>query len=200
MPSDTTYQREPTAQEVGVRTEPKACGDCTVCCTVLGIGPNGKAPGVTCSYARPGQGCGVHPTRPDNCRAYQCIWTWADPLDITWRPDVAGFLLNPRPDPREVEVVVDPGNPNGWRREPYFAQLRQWSDPASPSIARVLVRHQGRVMVLFPDAEIDLGPPNDPHFQVQSGYETRDGRSAPFARFATRFGAAPELAMIRRPS
>ena len=96
-PSDIPPAHQPTAEEVGVRNEPKACAGCTLCCTVLGIGPDGKAPGAPCPYVQTGQGCGIHPTRPDNCRAYQCIWTLADPLDITWRPDVAGFLLNPRP-------------------------------------------------------------------------------------------------------
>lgn len=190
----------PPSEVVGLRAEPKACGDCTLCCKVLGIGPNGKEAGVLCQFAQPGGGCGVHERRPDNCRAYQCIWTWADPLDITWRPDVAGFLLSPRPDPAEVQVVVDPANPDAWRREPYYSQIRQWSDPRAGPISRVLVRTHGRVMVLFPEAEIDLGPPNDPHFQVQSGYESRDGRDIPFARFASRFGATPELSLGRKPA
>jgi hypothetical protein len=187
--------REPTPEEVGVRGGSKACGGCTLCCKVLGIGPNGKAPGVLCPHAAPGSGCGVHDHRPEVCATYQCAWTWAEPLDPSWRPDRAGFLINPRPDPAEVEVVVDPDQPDAWRREPYASQIKRWSDPRTVSIARVLVRTNGRVMVLFPETEIDLGLPNQPNFRVESGYEMRDGRMQPFARFTSLFGATPSFSL-----
>lgn len=196
-PSDNHSAHQPTPEEIGVRREAKACGGCTLCCTVLGIGPAGKAPGTPCPYVQAGQGCGIHPTRPDNCRAYQCVWTLADPLDITWRPDVAGFLLNPRPNPQEIEVVVDPANPDGWRREPYYSQLKQWSDPANPAVNRVLVRDGNRVTVVFPDAEIDLGPTNDPDFAVYAGYEVQGGRRAAVAHYVSRFGNRPSPVLIQ---
>ena len=175
--------RQPTPEEVGVRSQPKPCGGCTVCCKVLGIGEAGKEPGILCSLALPRGGCGVHTRRPQNCADYQCLWTWAEPLDASWRPDVAGFLLNQRPDPAELEVVVDPDRPDAWRLEPYHSQIRQWADPRNGSITRVLVRTRGQVKVVFPDAEIDLGLPNHPGFQVQSGFQFGESGMRPFARF-----------------
>ena len=108
--------RPPTPAEIGVRGEPKACGGCTLCCKVLGIGPNGKAPGALCEFAVVSSGCSVHPTRPGNCRGFQCIWTLAEPLGEDWRPDRAGFLISPRPDPAEIQIVLDPDLPAAWRR------------------------------------------------------------------------------------
>jgi hypothetical protein len=47
----------------------------------------------------------------------------------------------------------------------------------------VLVRTRGRVIVIFPEEEIDLGTP-DGKPGIHSGYEEKDGKLQPFARFA----------------
>ncbi len=163
--------------------KPKPCGDCGLCCTVLDIAELQKPSDAVCRHFAKGRGCSIHSDRPNACRSYQCIWTLAGPLGGQWRPDRAGFLLTPTADPSHVEILVDPARPDAWRSEPYYSQFKQWSHQAHPDISRVLVRSRGRMIVVFPEADIDLGPPNGMR-HIEWGYEEKDGRIQPFARFA----------------
>lgn len=177
------FMRQPTPEEIGVLTTPKTCGECSLCCKVLNIDELEKPMGVWCRHFAKGVGCGIYADRPEVCRGYQCTWTWAAPLDERWRPDRAGFMIHPGPVASEVEIVVDPSRPDAWRKEPYYSTIKRWSDRATASITRVIVRTRGRVIVVFAETEIDLGPPNGMPF-IQWGYERKDGRVLPYARFA----------------
>jgi hypothetical protein len=101
-------------------------------------------------------------------------------FDETWRPDRAKFLI----DAGEKQIVIycDPGLPDAWRREPYYSRIKATSSRQTLPFTLVLVRQRGRIIVVFPEAEIDLGPER-PDMEIQSGYELRDGKPAPFARF-----------------
>jgi hypothetical protein len=168
---------------VGVLSAPKSCGECSLCCKLLGIAELSKVPGVWCSHVIHGRGCGVYADRPESCRSYQCLWTLAAPLDERWRPDRAGFVLSTGRVEGEVLILVDPDSPDAWRREPYYSQIKRMSDAFRGGAPRVLVQTQGRVIVVFPETDIDLGPPTGlPN--IVWGYEERDGRLQPYAHFA----------------
>jgi hypothetical protein len=175
-----------TAAEAGVLTAPKPCADCSLCCKVLAIPELQKTGGVWCHHIAMSRGCSIYADRPTSCRNYQCVWTLTGPLDERWRPDRAGFLIHPTPVASEIEIIADPDRPDAWRREPYYAQIKQWSDRSNGAITNLLVRAGGRIFVVFPETEIELGgPPSGASVFITSGYETRDGRRQPFARFAT---------------
>jgi hypothetical protein len=176
------FASNPRPEDVGVRTEPKPCGECSLCCKIPEIAAVDKPAGVWCRHVIKGKGCGIYGERPEACRHYQCTWTWADPLDERWRPDRAGFLLNPKADAGLIEIVVDSGKPDAWRREPYYSQIKQWSDRSNPGITRVQVRVRGRVIIVFPEADVDLGP-EQMGAPIQSGYALKDGRLQPYAEF-----------------
>jgi hypothetical protein len=99
----------------------RACGECTVCCTVMAIDKPDiqKEAGVTCRHCR--KGCAIYETRPSLCRAFHCGWRQLPILDDGWRPDRSGVLV-------EVEVVDDQtvlslilvGNPLKTVRQPWF--------------------------------------------------------------------------------
>jgi hypothetical protein len=174
----------PSPRDIGVRDAAKACGECSLCCKMLSIVELKKASGAMCQHMVPGKGCGIHAERPQVCSSYQCVWSLADPLDEQWRPDRAGFILNPRQDPSEVEVLVDTNRPDAWKREPFYSTFKRWSHPSATSISRVLVRTRGKTVVVFPDTEIELGPLSGQLPYVHSGYEMKDGRPQPYARLA----------------
>jgi hypothetical protein len=175
--------RQPTPEEVGVLSTPKSCGDCSLCCKLLGIAELGKVPGVWCNHVADRRRCGIYADRPPSCRAYQCIWTLAAPLDERWRPDRAGFVLSTGRVDGEILVMVDQETPDAWRREPFYSQIKRMSDVFKGGAPRVLVQTRGRVIVVFPEVDIDLGPPNGMP-NIEWGYEERDGRLQPFAHFA----------------
>lgn len=186
--SPRLYPLQPTPAQVGVRTEPKPCGDCSLCCKVMDVAVMQKPMGFWCRQFRKGARCTIYADRPQVCQDYQCTWTLADPLGEEWRPDRAGFVLHPGPVGSEVEIVVDPGRPDAWRREPYYSMLKRWSDRRqSASITRVIVRTRSRVIVVFPEEDIDLGPANGMPY-IQWGYENVDGVAKPYARFSNTAG------------
>ena len=55
--------------------EPRAGGDCSLCCQVLRVDELAKLGGVPCIHQDVGaKGCSIHPSRPKICRAYRCLW------------------------------------------------------------------------------------------------------------------------------
>lgn len=51
---------------------PRECGECTLCCTLLGIRQLNKPPYQTCEHCK--DGCSIHSIRPAECRDYDCAW------------------------------------------------------------------------------------------------------------------------------
>ena len=136
---------------------------------------------VWCEHVATGVGCSIHATRPGACRDFQCLWTFAAPLDDSWRPDQCRFVMRPGPT-GEVVIDVDPARPDAWRREPFYSQIKAWSVRRAPPHRMVFVRASGRLAVVFPEGEVDLGPEraNEP---IESGYVLRNGRQQPFAHY-----------------
>ncbi len=100
-------------------------------------------------------------------------------LDEDWRPDRCNLVLWTNKSNRVI-VDVDADFPDAWRNEPHYGQLKLWSDRSDPGSLEILVRVQGRVIVVFPEIDIDLGL-HDKSEAISSGYRMEHGRSVPFA-------------------
>lgn len=99
---------------------PNACGDCTACCTVMGVVPLGKPPDLDCEFLIPQNrtslsilvperrcGCSVYETRPEPCRTFQCLWLmgcFGDARDF--RPDGLGLMFDLQPDSFVIPKTV----------------------------------------------------------------------------------------------
>ncbi len=85
---------------------PKTCGACSVCCKDLTFELFGalKPAGILCRHAAPPNGCTIHQTRPQICRAYFCGWHHLPSLGEEGRPDLSQILISfregPAPDGR----------------------------------------------------------------------------------------------------
>jgi hypothetical protein len=175
---------EREGRRLDARPEPKApavkpCGDCSLCCKVLRINVLDKPAGQWCRHFAKGTGCSVHSASPVECQRFQCLWTISQGLDETWRPDRAKLVLW-SDAPGRLIVDVDPALPGGWRLAPYYAQLKAWSDRDRPTPLEVLVRAAGRLWVIFPEADIDLGLLRT-DASIDSGYRLEAGRKIPYA-------------------
>jgi len=157
----------------------KACGDCSLCCKLLGIAEIDKPAGSWCGHFQRGKGCGIYADRPGACSAFQCLWTASENLDDRWRPDRARFVLFTEQDGRRLNVVVDPAYPMAWRKEPYYSRIKAMSARARDGY-ELLVSIGDRRIVVFPDQEADLGVVNPEH-KIISGYAKRDGQDVAFA-------------------
>jgi hypothetical protein len=56
-----------------------------------------------------------------------------------------------------VAIHVDPGRPEAWRREPYYSEIKRWSELAAREHQQVVVSIGKRAFVVFPNREVDLG-------------------------------------------
>ena len=56
-----------------------------------------------------------------------------------------------------MNVQVDPGQPNAWRREPYYGQLKRWAAASLPLKRHVLVHVNKTTTVVLPDRDVPLG-------------------------------------------
>lgn len=73
----------------------RACGDCTVCCTVLTVNTPefAKPAGTPCVHIE-AHGCGIHAVRPRICRTWFCAWRRIANIPDEARPDRSGLLVS----------------------------------------------------------------------------------------------------------
>ena len=135
----------------------RACGGCTLCCKVFDVPAVDSVAGQWCRHALTSKGCGIHARRPDHCRNFHCLWMTDGWLGPEWKPDRAKMVLTLDPVSRAMNVQVDPGQPNAWRREPYYGQLKRWAAASLPLKRHVLVHVNKTTTVVLPDRAVSLG-------------------------------------------
>lgn len=144
------------------------------------------------------RGCGIYENRPPVCRKYLCAWTISPHMSDAWRPNIAGFLAHRSDDGKILHIFTDNDTaPEGWRREPYYSQIRSWSVRRGvPADLLILVHSRGRMIVVFPEGEIDVGPESEAAV-INSGYRNENGRSVPYAYIEPGPGGADSLATAK---
>ncbi|HTU25735.1 MAG TPA: hypothetical protein VMF30_10075 [Pirellulales bacterium] len=79
--------------EAGSTAANRICGECTACCTVMGVRELNKAPYQPCPHEC-GR-CAIYESRPATCRSYRCAWLLGSiEGGEECRPDKLGLLLN----------------------------------------------------------------------------------------------------------
>jgi hypothetical protein len=135
----------------------KSCGDCGMCCKLMGVEALRKPPHAWCGHFRKGAGCAIYADRPRACADFACYWLKAEGLGDAWRPDRARFILHREDQGRRMVVEVDPASPEAWRKAPYHATLRTWAarGVADGLTLNVLVGQRG--FEVRADRDVDLG-------------------------------------------
>ena len=67
--------------------QPKTCGECTMCCKIMGVPALDKAPGAWCGSCAIGSGCTRYKTRPQSCKDFACLWLQDKDMPEAYRPD-----------------------------------------------------------------------------------------------------------------
>jgi hypothetical protein len=94
----------------------RACGECSLCCTVLRVDPLRKLGGVPCIHQDvAGPGCAIHATRPTICRAYTCLWL-SGGLEEADRPDRLGAVLDVVSSGPTVQLEIREAAPGAFDR------------------------------------------------------------------------------------
>ena len=136
----------------------RACGSCTMCCKVFRIPELDKAAGDWCRHVAQGRGCGIHPTRPETCRAFFCHWLRNGALGEEWKPDRARFVIYVEAGGRRLVVATDRAKPRAWTAMPYYAQFKRWATLGVARDHQVVVFMGERATIILPDRDVDLGP------------------------------------------
>ena len=136
---------------------PRSCGSCTLCCKLIDVPAVEKPMGQWCRHCKPGSGCTIHDTRPDQCRTYDCLWRAGTFLGPEWKPDRARFVLTVDPATQFLLIQVDPALPTAWRKEPYYSQIRKWAVTGLGNGRQVVVFNNRAATVILPDKDVPLG-------------------------------------------
>lgn len=100
----------------------RACGECTLCCTLLRVDELAKRGGTPCPELRISPpGCGIHARRPAICRAYACLWL-SGALEEADRPDRLGAVLDLVSAGHTSALRVHEASPGAYERS---ARLRE---------------------------------------------------------------------------
>ena len=141
----------------------RGCGDCSLCCKLIRVDAFAKPPGTWCKHCAPGSGgCKIYDGRPDECRNFHCAWLVSPGLGEAWRPSRCKLVLRLEADGRMIAVHVDPSDPAAWRREPFFQTLKQFAINGADTKQKqqVVVYIRNRVIVIFPNKEVEAGTMN----------------------------------------
>lgn len=70
----------------------RRCGDCSVCCTIVGVLALDKPPGKPCAHIS-GKGCSIWGKKgfPSECKKFDCAWR-AGAIGLE-RPDKCGYIV-----------------------------------------------------------------------------------------------------------
>ena len=171
----------------------KACGECAICCRLIGVAALAKPAGVWCPHATPGLGCGIHGSHPAACQAYRCGWLTMPDLPDSWRPDRCGFMLRSEARGLRLVVEVEPERPDAWRAQPFYGQIREWSALVRHSERHVVVAVAGALTAVFPETELALGR-SEPGDILAVGYAVEGLMRRPVARLTRADGEVIEVA------
>jgi hypothetical protein len=135
----------------------RECGTCTLCCKVYDVPSLRKPAGKWCNHCTPGKGCGIHETRPDDCRSFFCLFMTEDWLGPEWKPEISKFVIALDPISRYMLVRVDPGQPRAWMKEPYLSQFRRWAEAMLLRGELVIVFVNQHATLVSSDGMTELG-------------------------------------------
>jgi hypothetical protein len=135
----------------------RECGSCTLCCKVYNVVELAKPPGKWCSHCKPGRGCTIHDNLPGECAAFNCLWRTEAAVSMQWKPDQSKMVLTVHPVTNNIHVMVDPGQPSAWSRQPYHGQLRQLSKTNLLNGHLVVVFVNEQATLILPDQDVHLG-------------------------------------------
>ena len=133
----------------------RACGACSLCCTVLRVDELRKLGGTACLHQLESGGCGIYATRPSICRAYQCLWLRGG-LGDDDRPDRLGAVIDVVAQGASPWLEIREALPGAFERSARLRAIAEEYRQSMPvrigDVADVLDPER-RFRVLLPDGE-----------------------------------------------
>jgi hypothetical protein len=128
----------------------RQCGDCSLCCKVMGVEEIQKPVGKWCQHCKAGRGCLIYDSRPAACRHFACQWLVDGSFGPEWFPKRSKMV--PRIVMRDGRLAliidVDREAPGAWERPPYYEQLK-----ARAATMQVQVNFRDHRIAILPEQE-----------------------------------------------
>jgi len=134
----------------------RSCAGCTLCCKLLSIAVLDKPRLRWCVHCAPESGCTIYDRRPEICRSFHCGWLRDAGIAEHWQPAKSKMVIAYESADR-IAIHVDPGRPDGWRKEPYFSDIKRWARAAAERRGQIIVWQGREVIAVLPDHEKNLG-------------------------------------------
>lgn len=99
----------------------RQCGECSLCCKLLGVRELNKPRNKWCEKVRPDKkGCTIWNKEgfPETCGGFKCGWLDREVLPDSMRPDRIHAFITGFTEGAGIAVYVDPGYPLAHRQEP----------------------------------------------------------------------------------
>jgi hypothetical protein len=136
----------------------RACGTCTMCCKVFRIEDLAKPAGKWCPHCAIGAGCKIYETRPQQCRAFDCVWIQDPSMPDSWKPEHTKIVFSVWPATGFIYGQVDPGAPAAWQKEPLLTRLRAWSEKLLQERRHLLIFVGSNATLIMPPGPVPIGP------------------------------------------
>ena len=93
----------------------RECGDCTMCCKLIGVKEIDKKPNSWCEHCEVGKGCSIYADAPPSCHDFRCLWLDNEEMTDNLRPDKTKVVLGGTTDGNHVVAYVDPARPDAYK-------------------------------------------------------------------------------------
>lgn len=94
---------------------PRSCGTCSLCCTVMGVAEIHKERNVRCDLLTPSGRCGVYGEHPTSCREFQCLWLMGG-FPVELKPNKIQAVPTATDEGQTLVLHVAPGAGKVWER------------------------------------------------------------------------------------
>lgn len=125
------------------------CGNCTYCCNAMKVRELEKPANTWCSHCDKGSGCTIYESRPESCRAYECLWLRSQrlekPLAPELRPDKSHVVIGTLNNGNEIVLYVKPAHRDAWKAQTFAPALGLFISSGIP----VYVSCNDKVMKVF---------------------------------------------------
>ena len=100
----------------------RTCGSCTLCCKVMAITALKKPMNKWCEFCDKGTGCKIYPTRPSECRTFDCLWLSDENFPDEFKPLRSKIVFTVEHGGRRVSAHVDAAFPaRAWQEKKLYA-------------------------------------------------------------------------------
>jgi hypothetical protein len=131
----------------------RQCGDCSLCCKILGIPELEKPRNEWCPHVILKRGCQIYDKRPASCQNFHCLWLLDERLGDEWKPNKSKMVVTAETN-FHIVIYVDKSVKQPWLQEPYITTLREMSAKGIAAGGMVTVVENGETIVVLPDQNV----------------------------------------------